>query len=67
MKSEMSARGLQTLASVYAELGDFERAVALIDRVLGQMRGVADPVAVERMETFRTMYAQGKRIYDVGS
>jgi hypothetical protein len=39
----------------------------LIDRVLGQMRGVADPVAIERMETFRTMYAQGKRIYDAGS
>jgi hypothetical protein len=45
----------------------FERAVELIDRVLGQMRGVADPVAVERMETFRAMYAQGKRIYDAGS
>jgi tetratricopeptide (TPR) repeat protein len=66
-ESEMSARGLQTMASVYAELGDFERAVALIDRVLEQMRGVADPVAVERMETFRALYAQGKHIYDVGS
>jgi len=62
--AQVPVRGLTALASAYAELGDFERAVALTRRAVALVEKTDDKALLFKLNVYLAKYEQGERVYE---
>jgi len=63
---QVPVHGLMTLAAAYAEVDDFAEAVRFAELAVERTRLAGETKEAERLNTFLTLYRQGRRVYEIG-